>query len=47
MDGLTRTLEVLRRMVNCVRLTPYERDALKYALVVLEEVWEMEHMFDK
>lgn len=47
MDGLTKTIEVLRRLVNYVRLTPYERDALKYALVVLEEVWEIEQTFDK
>lgn len=39
-------MEVLRRLITCVRLTPYERDALKYALVVLEEVWEIEHVFD-
>lgn len=46
MDGLRETVYALRVLVNCNRLTAYERATIKYALVIVEDYWrEIEQTF--
>ena len=45
MDGMKQAVEVLRLLAHSPRLTPYERDAVKYALVLVEERYEIEQTF--
>lgn len=38
MDGLRDALYTLRVLAQCNRLTKHEREAVKYALVLLEDI---------
>lgn len=37
MDGVRETIYTLRLLAQCNRLTRYERDCIKYALIILED----------
>lgn len=36
---MRETVYALRVLVNCNRLTAYERATIKYALVIMEDYW--------